>query len=77
MKYRVLAYYCYVSIDNPELEVKKHHHFLKGLNVRARVYIAKNGINAQMSFAGEDLKISRANHLILDGNSMIARCLLW
>lgn len=56
MKYRVLAYYCYVTIENPEQEVKKHHHFLKSLDARARVYIAKNGINAQMSFAEEDLK---------------------
>ena len=56
MKYSVLAYYCYVVIENPEHEVKKHHLFLKDLDVKARVYIAKNGINAQMSFAQGDLK---------------------
>jgi len=55
MDYRVLAYYCYTEIENPEREVKRHHLFLKDLDVRARVYIAKNGVNAQMSFLERDL----------------------
>lgn len=54
MEYTVLAYYCYTEIEAPEQEVKKHHLFLKDLDVKARVYIAKNGINAQMSFGKGD-----------------------
>ncbi len=56
-KYRVLAFYCYVNIENPELEVKKHHEFLKNLDVCARVYIASNGMNAQMSFLEGDAQL--------------------
>lgn len=55
MNYKVLSFYCYVTIDNPEIEVKKHRLFLEDLDVRARIYIAKNGINAQMSFFEKDL----------------------
>jgi UPF0176 protein len=56
MRYRILSYYCYVSIENPDREVEKHYRFLSKLDARTRIYIAKNGINAQMSFAEEDLK---------------------
>lgn len=54
MEYCVLAYYCYVEIPDPELEVRKHYLFLKDRDVRCRVYIADNGVNAQMSLLRED-----------------------
>ena len=52
--YIILAFYCYVDIEDPEKEVKDHHAFLKNLNARARLYIAYNGLNGQMSFLGKD-----------------------
>ncbi|NGX37389.1 MAG: putative adenylyltransferase/sulfurtransferase MoeZ [Chlamydiae bacterium] len=54
MEYLVLAFYGYVEIEDPQREVKKHQLFLKNLDVRARIYIAFNGINGQMSLKKED-----------------------
>lgn len=54
-KYSILAYYCYTSIEEPKREVKAHKKFLKSLDAKARIYIAKNGVNAQMSLLTEDL----------------------
>ena len=56
MEYLILAFYGYVEIENPKQEVKKHHLFLKNLDARARIYIAYNGINAQMSLKKEDAR---------------------
>jgi UPF0176 protein len=47
--YHVLAYYIFTPIEDPRLEVAKHHEFLKDLDVRCRVYISEQGINGQMS----------------------------
>ncbi len=52
-KYLVVAFYCYTELEDPHLEVKRHHEFLKDLDARARTYIAYNGINGQMSFLKE------------------------
>lgn len=54
--HEIIAFYLFTEIEDPELEVRKHKEFLTPLDVRARVYIARNGINAQMSFGGEDGK---------------------
>lgn len=54
--HEILAYYLFTKIEDPHAEVKKHHKFLESLDVRCRVYIAQNGINAQMSFIKEDAK---------------------
>jgi UPF0176 protein len=53
-KYSILAFYCYADIENPKREIKQHKRFLESLDVRARIYIANNGINAQMSLAEGD-----------------------
>ena len=53
-KYCILAFYCYTDIEDPHLEVKRHRKFLKELDAKARIYIAYNGINAQMSLRQED-----------------------
>ena len=54
---QILVFYCYTEIEDPHLEIKKHHKFLKNLDVKARIYIAYNGINAQMSLSEEDAPI--------------------
>lgn len=47
--YYVIAYYCFTSIDDPVLEVIKHKEFFKDRDIKSRIYISKEGINAQMS----------------------------
>lgn len=54
--YQILAFYQYCAIEFPKREVKRHKKFLETLDARCRVYIAQNGINAQMSFASQDAK---------------------
>ncbi len=56
MSHKIIAYYYYGVIENPKQEVKKHKKFLEELDARARIYIANNGINAQMSIASDDAK---------------------
>lgn len=56
-QYLIAAFYCYTNLEDPHLEVKRHHEFLKNLDARARTYIAHNGINGQMSFLAEDAHI--------------------
>lgn len=51
--YHVLAYYIFTPIEDPHLEVSKHHEFLKDKDVRCRVYISEQGINGQMSASAE------------------------
>lgn len=48
-KYYVIAYYCFTSIADPALEVKRHKEFFKDRDFTARIYISTEGINAQMS----------------------------
>lgn len=54
--YSILVFYCYTEIADPQREVKKYQKFLSGLDVRCRIYIAYNGINAQMSLLSSDVK---------------------
>ena len=54
MDYKILTFYQYTQIENPQKEVKRQYDALKELDVKARVYIAKNGVNAQMSFHKND-----------------------
>jgi len=55
MDYSVLAYYNFVSIDDPKREVIRHKKFLATLNATARIYISESGINSQMSILTADL----------------------
>lgn len=43
--YRVLLYYKYVKINNPEMYASKHLEFCKLLGVKGRILIAAEGIN--------------------------------
>lgn len=53
MEYCVLAFYHYVSLDEPEKLVQAHRDFLERLDVKARIYISEEGINGQMSASKE------------------------
>lgn len=47
--YRVLLYYKYVTIENPEEFAAEHLQFCKELGLRGRVLVAKEGINGTVS----------------------------
>lgn len=49
----ILAFYHFVSIEDPHLEVQKHHAYFADRDVRCRIYISQDGINAQMSASVE------------------------
>lgn len=53
--YYVLAYYQFVMIEDPHLEVKRQHEFFLGRDVKGRIYISEEGINAQMSGSKADV----------------------
>ncbi|MFI5334611.1 MAG: rhodanese-related sulfurtransferase [Chlamydiales bacterium] len=53
MTHCVLAYYQFVEIEDPALEVGKHHSFFEGKDATGRIYISKQGINGQMSASSE------------------------
>lgn len=48
-QYRVLLYYKYVPIDDPETFAKQHLDFCKQLDLRGRILIAPEGINGTVS----------------------------
>lgn len=48
-KYLVLAFYLFTPIEDPESEVKNHKKFFENKEVTARIYLAHEGINGQMS----------------------------
>lgn len=52
--YVVVNFYHFVLIEDPEDEVSKHLSFLQGLDVRGRIYINQQGINAQYSGPPKD-----------------------
>ena len=47
--YYVIAFYLFTPIDDPSNEVSKHQAFFKDRDVKCRIYISHEGINAQMS----------------------------
>ncbi|MFN0064938.1 MAG: rhodanese-related sulfurtransferase [Chlamydiales bacterium] len=54
MEYCALAYYIFETLEEPDLEVRKHKKFFKERDVGGRIYISKEGINGQMSGATPD-----------------------
>jgi UPF0176 protein len=48
-EYRVLLYYKYVTIENPEEVTEEHLQFCKDLGLKGRIIIAKEGINGTVS----------------------------
>ncbi|NDD58814.1 MAG: hypothetical protein EBZ47_06145, partial [Chlamydiae bacterium] len=51
--YYVIAFYIFTAIEDPKAEVKKHHEFFSTRDIRSRIYISHEGINAQMSASKE------------------------
>ncbi|CAA7029512.1 unnamed protein product [Microthlaspi erraticum] len=50
----VVNFYRFVSIGDPSAEIAKHLSFLKDLNIRGRIYLNEQGINAQYSGPSKD-----------------------
>lgn len=49
MDYHVIAYYIFTPIADPMLEIKKQKEFFVNRDMRGRIYISEEGINAQLS----------------------------
>ncbi|KAF1302062.1 rhodanese-related sulfurtransferase [Enterococcus saccharolyticus] len=49
MDYRVLLYYNYTTIENPELFAKEHLDFCKSIGLKGRILVAEEGINGTVS----------------------------
>ncbi len=47
--YYVIAYYLFAPIEDPRMEIAKHLEFFKERDIKSRIYISEQGINAQMS----------------------------
>ncbi len=47
--YLVLSFYLLAPIADPEREVTRFHRFCVAKEIRGRIYISKDGVNAQMS----------------------------
>lgn len=46
-EYRVVNFYQLVDIPDPDAEIAAHRDFLSGLDIRGRIYISHQGVNAQ------------------------------
>lgn len=49
MDYRVLLYYCYTPIENPELFREEHHRLCLSLRLLGRIIVAPEGLNGTVS----------------------------
>jgi UPF0176 protein len=47
--YRVILYYKFIKIENPEEYARLHLHFCQALDIRGRIIVAKEGINGTVS----------------------------
>lgn len=54
MDYRVLLYYKYVTIDDPETYAAEHLDFCKAHNLKGRILVSTEGINGTLSGTKED-----------------------
>lgn len=52
--YFVLAYYAFVTLDDPRREVMEHKAYLEQLDAKCRIYLSEEGINGQMSASRAD-----------------------
>lgn len=52
--YLVISYYYLMHLENPAQEVKIQKEFLATLDVRSRIYVSNQGVNAQMSALKKD-----------------------
>ena len=49
MKYRVLLYYHYVDVEDPETFAAENLRFCKDLGLKGRILVATEGINGTVS----------------------------
>jgi UPF0176 protein len=56
MNYRILLYYHYDYVEDPETEVAEHLAYCQSLGLRGRVYIAPEGINGTVSGLTKDVE---------------------
>ncbi|MEX0962098.1 MAG: rhodanese-related sulfurtransferase [Simkaniaceae bacterium] len=49
MSYKVIAWYLFTELEDPYSEIKRQKDFLSKLDVKGRIYISEEGVNAQMS----------------------------
>ncbi|MGE3954711.1 MAG: rhodanese-related sulfurtransferase [Parachlamydiales bacterium] len=56
MEYWVLAYYHFAPVEDPALEVARHHAFFFGRGMTGRIYLSKEGINGGVSGPIESCK---------------------
>lgn len=67
MDYRILLYYHYTTIEEPEVFVKEHLAFCKSLDLKGRILVANEGINGTVSGTEEQtdayMEAMRANPL--------------
>jgi UPF0176 protein len=54
MDYSILAFYKFVSIEDPDREVKRLKEFFASCDLSCRIYLSHEGINGQMSAKKED-----------------------
>ena len=54
MDYRVLLYYKYVTIDDPETFAAEHFRILQRNNLKGRILVSTEGINGTLSGTKED-----------------------
>ena len=54
MDYYVIAYYIFTKIEDPMNEIKKHKSFFQNRDMKGRIYISEEGINAQLSGFKQD-----------------------
>lgn len=55
--YWIIAYYVFTPIEDPTAEVKRQQKFLENKDIKCRIYISNQGINAQMSGSKVDTQI--------------------
>ena len=48
-QFRVLLYYHYVTIENPEEYTQQHLEFCKSIGLKGRILVASEGINGTVS----------------------------
>ena len=54
MDYRVLLYYKYVTIDDPETFAAEHLKFCRNIILKGRILVSTEGINGTLSGTKED-----------------------
>ncbi|MFZ4772986.1 MAG: rhodanese-related sulfurtransferase [Chlamydiia bacterium] len=54
--FKVLAYYAFTKVDDPQKMIKDHKRFLESLEGKGRIYISEEGINGQCSVPASQLE---------------------